>query len=51
MTKAYDCLVLANEQQITIANHLKRILRLIADDDVTLSFKDGSRLIYCRNKK
>lgn len=47
MTKAHDCLVIANEQQITMVSYLKRILRTVAGDDVTITFVDGSRLIYC----
>lgn len=48
MTQAHDCLVIANEQQITMVSYLKRILRMVADDDVTLTFSDGSQLIYKR---
>lgn len=46
MTKAHDCLVIANEQQITMVSYLKRILRMVANDDVTIRFSDGSQLIY-----
>lgn len=46
MSKAHDCLVMANEQQITIVSNLKRILRMVANDDVTINFSDGSQLIY-----
>lgn len=48
MTQAHDCLVIANEQQITTVSYLKRILRMVADDDVILTFSDGSQLIYKR---
>lgn len=46
MSKAHNCLVIANEQQITVVSYLKRILRMVAGDDVTISFSDGSQLIY-----
>lgn len=50
MSKAHNCLVIANEQQITVTSYLKRILRIISDDDVVIVFSDGSRLIYQRHK-
>lgn len=46
MSKAHDCLVIVNEQQITMVSYLKRILRMVANDDVTITFGDGSQLIY-----
>lgn len=50
MTKAHDCLVIANEQQITMVSYLKRILRMVSDDDVILTFSDGSQLVYKRGQ-
>ena len=49
MTQAYDCLTPVTSAQHTSVNlSLKRILRLVTDDDVILTFSDGSQLIYKR---
>lgn len=45
MTKAHDALCLAIDNT-PISNNIKRLLRLIACDDVVLCFKDGSYLYY-----
>lgn len=50
MTKAHDALSLANEQTI-IQTNIKRLLRLIACDDVIMCFKDGSYLVYKYNEQ
>lgn len=46
MSHAHDCLVLCNTTTISTVSSLKRILRLTTQSDVTLTFDDGSRLIY-----
>lgn len=49
MTQAYDCLTLVTSPIHTSVNlSLKRILRLVSDDDVILTFSDGSQLVYKR---
>lgn len=51
MTKAYECFVLVTSQTYTSVNlSLKRILRLVSDDDVILTFSDGSQLVYKRGQ-
>ncbi|STZ02481.1 Uncharacterised protein [Moraxella equi] len=48
MTKAHDALCLATDNT-PISNNIKRLLRLIACDDVIMAFKDGSYLVYKYN--
>lgn len=50
MSKAHDALTLATTIHATLEYKLKQYLRLVAHDDVILSFKDGSYLVYCYNK-
>lgn len=51
MTQAYDCLTFVTSPIHTSVNlSLKRILRLVSDDDVILTFSDGSQLIYKRGQ-
>lgn len=45
MTKAHDALSLATDNNV-ISTNIKRLLRLIACDDVIIAFKDGSYLYY-----
>lgn len=52
MTYAHDLLSLNSSdtaQAIALLN-IKRALRVIGDDNITLQFSDGSRLIYQRHK-
>lgn len=51
MSKAYDCLSLNNDAtHVTAVLSLKRMLRIIGDDDVVIQFSDGSSLVYKRGE-
>lgn len=51
MSQAHDALTLSNSTSTTSAvTGLKHFLRLISNDDVLLTFSDGSKLYYKRHK-